>query len=147
MGVGSVTGLPLPRFVSLKATKINVRKGPSKDHAIDWVFTRKGLPVEVISEFDRWRRIRDQDGDVGWVYHSLIDGRRTAIVQGVRGADLTPLYDSPNTSAEVVAMAEPGVIGALIACQEVWCRVSASGHTGWIERREIWGAYAEEIFD
>lgn len=145
--VGSVTGLPLPRFVSLKATPINVRKGPSKDHAVEWVFKRKGLPVEVIAEFDRWRRIRDRDGDVGWVYHSLIDGRRTAIVRAIAEIDLTPLYEAPDTGAEVVALAEPGVTGTLIACQAAWCRFSASGHTGWIERRAIWGTYPEENFD
>lgn len=144
---GAVTGLPLPRFVSLKSDRVNVRKGPSRDHAVQWVFQHAGMPIEVIGEFENWRRIRDRDGDKGWVYHSLLDGRRTAIVKGDPDGDLARLYEIPDQRAEVIALAEPGVVGALLACKDDWCRVSASGHTGWIARRDVWGAYESEEFD
>jgi SH3-like domain-containing protein len=74
------SGLPLPRFVSLKAGRVNVRVGPGEDYKVAWVFTKSQLPVEVIQEFDTWRRIRDSDGQMGWVFHSLLSAKRTAVV-------------------------------------------------------------------
>src|SRR5262249_7190806 len=72
--------LPIPRFVSLKSDKVNVRSGPTKDHEVTWVYTRTGLPVEITAEYENWRRIRDWEGAEGWVYHSLLSGRRTGLV-------------------------------------------------------------------
>jgi SH3-like domain-containing protein len=77
---GAKTSLPVPRFVSLKSDKVNVRKGPSTDQSIVWVFSRAGLPVEVIAESDNWRRVRDSEGADGWVFHSLLSARRTVLV-------------------------------------------------------------------
>ena len=75
---GPASGLPVPRFVSLKSDRVNVRGGPTKDHDVAWVYTRAGMPVEITAEFENWRRIRDWEGAEGWVYHSLLSGRRTA---------------------------------------------------------------------
>src|SRR6266542_3180759 len=80
LSTGSASGLPVPRFVSLKSDRVNVRAGPTRDHDVTWVYTRAALPVEVTAEFENWRRIRDWEGAEGWVYHSLLSGRRTAIV-------------------------------------------------------------------
>ncbi len=77
---GPASGLPVPRFVSLKSDRVNVRAGPTKDHDVVWVYARSALPVEVTAEFENWRRIRDWEGAEGWVYHSLLSGRRTAII-------------------------------------------------------------------
>ncbi len=77
---GPITGLPTPRFVSLKADEVNVRRGPGWDHAVAWVFHRAGLPVEVIAEFDVWREVRDSEGATGWVAGTLLSGRRTVLV-------------------------------------------------------------------
>ena len=70
----------MPRFVSLKSDRVNVRAGPNKDQDVAWVYTRAGMPVEITAEFENWRRIRDWEGAEGWVYHSLLSGRRTAVV-------------------------------------------------------------------
>ena len=77
---GPVTNLPVPRYVSLKSDHVNVRAGPTKDNDVAWVYTRSGLPVEITAEFENWRRVRDSEGAEGWVYHSLLSGRRTAVV-------------------------------------------------------------------
>ena len=74
------SGLPLPRFVSLKADKVHVRQGPGTDHKIAWVFQQAGLPVEVIQEFETWRRVRDSEGATGWVFHAMLSGRRTVVI-------------------------------------------------------------------
>lgn len=145
---GPATGLPVPRYVSLKSGRINVRRGPGDDYPIEWVFEKKGLPVEITAESDRWRRIRDREGDIGWVWHSMLDGRRTAIVENRMG-DGRPLalHVEPTAASAVVAYAEPGVIAQLASCKAGWCELKASGYEGWIERTSLWGVYPDETFE
>ena len=89
----TASGLPVPRYVSLKSDHVNVRAGPTKDNDVAWVYTRSGLPVEITAEFENWRRIRDSEGAEGWVYHSLLSGRRTAVITMKSKDELAPLYD------------------------------------------------------
>lgn len=138
------SGLPLPRFVSLKADKINVRRGPSSEHRVAWVYQRKGLPVEITAEFENWRRIRDSDGEEGWVYQSMLSGKRMALVAPWRKQEAVPMYASPDTSAGLVAMVKAGVVATLEDCTGDWCRLNASGYEGWISQPMIWGAYPGE---
>ncbi|HEX7775846.1 MAG TPA: SH3 domain-containing protein [Parvibaculum sp.] len=146
--VGPASGLPVPRYVSLKSGRINVRRGPGDDYPIEWVFEKRGLPVEVTAESDRWRRIRDREGDVGWVWHSMLDGRRTALVEN-RTGDTAPvaIHGEPDPASSVVAYAEAGVIAQLVGCKGVWCEVKASGYEGWTLRDQLWGTYPGENFD
>src|SRR3954462_376898 len=88
----STSGLPVPRYVSLKSDHVNVRAGPTKDNDAAWVYTRSGLPVEITAEFENWRRVRDSEGAEGWVYHSLLSGRRTAVVTMKTKDELAPIY-------------------------------------------------------
>jgi SH3-like domain-containing protein len=141
---GSVSGLPLPRYVSLKTDRVNLREGPSKDHRTKWVFHRTGLPVEITAEFETWRRVRDSEGAEGWVLHSLLSGRRTALVAPWRkGAELL-LYSEPATTAPVVAKLEPNVITSLRSCDRAWCRISGTGFSGYIQQSDLWGVYPDE---
>jgi SH3-like domain-containing protein len=146
--IGSESKLPVPRFVSLKSGRINVRRGPGPDNQILWVFEKKGLPVEITAESGRWRRIRDREGDVGWVWHAMLDGRRTAIVAG-RSGETTPvaLQVEPEASANVVAYAEVGVIAQVKLCRDAWCKLEASGYEGWVPRDQVWGTYEGENFE
>jgi SH3-like domain-containing protein len=143
MSTGSVSGLPVPRFVSLKADKVNVRVGPSQDQSVRWVYTRAGMPVEIIAEFENWRRIRDWEGAEGWVYHSLLSGKRTAVVVPRLKEKLVPLYASANGAA-VVAELQAGVLGALKECTGTWCEFAGKGFDGWIRQDRLWGAYPNE---
>ena len=115
---GKVTGLPLPRYVSLKSDRVNLREGPSKDHRTAWVFQRAGLPVEITAEFETWRRVRDAEGTEGWVLHSLLSGRRTALVVpwAKEKMEPVPLYERAADRAEVVARLQPGVIANVKQC-------------------------------
>ncbi|WP_425353856.1 SH3 domain-containing protein [Ancylobacter gelatini] len=142
--VGRTSGLPVPRFLSLKADKTNVRSGPTKDHAVAWVFTRAGLPVEVTAEFETWRRIRDADGAEGWVYHSMLSGRRTALVGPWLKDGPTPLYANPDADSAVRARLEPGVLGKLDKCDGKWCHFFDNGFDGFIEQEKLWGVYPGE---
>jgi SH3-like domain-containing protein len=133
--------LPVPRFVTLRSDQVNVRTGPGEQYPIDWVFTRKSMPVEIVAEFKTWRKIRDVDGTEGWVYERMVTGRRTILVRG----QVRALHEQPRTDAEIVARAEPGVIATLIECDGAWCRVETGGIKGWLRRDEIWGVYPDEV--
>jgi len=134
--LGPETNLPLPRFVSLNAREVNVRRGPGLDYRKDWIYRREGLPVQVIDEYQHWRRIVDSDDAGGWVYHALLSGRRTVVVT----ADLATLRADPMPDAAPVAHAEQGVVARLKECEAGWCRVTADGIEGWVRAAEVWGA-------
>lgn len=142
------SGLPVPRFVSLKTDRVNVRKGPSTEHAVAWVFSRAGLPVEVIAEFDNWRQIRDSEGTEGWVYHALLSSRRTALVMPWTSEPReVPLYEDPSRDSAVMAQLEPGVLGGLQKCADSWCAFSIDDYTGWIPQDALWGVYRDESLE
>jgi SH3-like domain-containing protein len=137
------TGLPLPRFVSLHAPKVNVRTGPGVRYPVDWVLLRKGMPVEIVAEFENWRKIRDWQGTEGWVHQSMLSGTRTAVVM----AETRALRRSQDPASPVIARVEPSTIGRILSCEGVWCRLDVAGFKGWLRRDEIWGAGAEEKID
>jgi len=140
----SASGLPVPRYVSLKSDHVNVRSGPTKDNDVAWVYTRTGLPVEITAEFENWRRVRDSEGAEGWVYHSLLSGRRTAVISMKHKDDLASLYENADESSGVVARLQAGVIAQVKKCVSSWCHVAGSGFDGWIEQERLWGVYADE---
>ncbi|MGY3439119.1 MULTISPECIES: SH3 domain-containing protein [unclassified Marinovum] len=140
-GRGPVTNLPMPRFVSLKATEGNVRRGPSLSHRIDWVFKRRDMPLEVTAEYGHWRRVRDREGAGGWVHYALLSGSRTVIVD----MDLLPLHVRPDDRTPVKARLERGVIARLGDCDLAWCQVSSGGYKGWAEKTALWGVLPDEI--
>ena len=144
IATGSVSGLPVPRFVSLKSDRVNVRAGPTKDQDVRWVYTRAGMPVEITAEFDNWRRIRDWEGAEGWVYHSLLSGKRTAVVVPTLKNDLVPLYESADAKSPETARLQSGVLGVLKSCNGTWCQFAGKNFEGWIRQERLWGAYPNE---
>ncbi len=138
------SGLPVPRFVSLKAGRVNVRVGPGEGYKIAWVFTRTGLPIEVIQEYDTWRRIRDSDGAVGWVFNSLLSGKRTAVVAPWQSGEPRPIRAGAAAAAAITAYLEAGVMGTVDRCRGGWCRISGDGFAGWIQQDQLWGVYPDE---
>jgi SH3-like domain-containing protein len=142
---GPSSGLPVPRFVSLKPDKVNVRAGPTRNHDVTWQFTRAGLPVEITAESDNWRRIRDWEGQEGWVYHSLLSGRRTAMVISKHKEELVPLFGSDDEQSAVVARLQPGVSASVRKCTGKWCQISGAGFNGWIAQERLWGVYPNEV--
>ncbi|TCP39906.1 SH3 domain-containing protein [Rhodovulum marinum] len=138
---GQVTNLPLPRYVSLKAAEGNVRRGPSLSHRIDWVYKRRGVPLQITAEYGHWRRVRDKDGAGGWMHYSLLSGVRTVIVED----DMLPLLRLPQPDAQVLARAELGVIARLGECRPAWCRITADGRSGWVPKSALWGVGPDEI--
>src|SRR5262249_25829941 len=144
VAAGPKSGLPVPRFVSLKPDRVNVRGGPTRDHDVAFVYTRAGLPVEITAESDNWRRIRDWEGSEGWVYHSLLSGRRTAVVTPKDKTALVPLYESADSASAVVARLQAGVLAAVKHCTGSWCRIAGAGFDGWVVQEQLWGVYPNE---
>ena len=145
--VGPVTKLPLPRFASLKTDRVNLREGPSKDHATKWVYERAGLPVEITAEFEIWRKVRDSEGVEGWVLHSLLSGRRTGLVAPKKKGENSKLYVRASTSADLAATLQSGVIVNVRRCDGAWCLVDGDGFKGYIEQEKLWGVYPGEKID
>ncbi len=139
----SPSGLPLPRFVSLDADKVNIRTGPGVRYPIAWVFVRRDMPVEVTAEFELWRKLRDIDGAEGWAHKSLLSGRRWAIVTG----EVRALHRDPDETSPPALFAEPGVQGRLVACRRERCKLEIQGLRGWLKRAYIWGVHPWEVFD
>lgn len=136
------TGLPVPRWVTIKSERVNVRRGPSLEQDIVFTYVKPGVPVEIIAEYAAWRRIRDADGATGWVIAALLDGRRNVMVQGRVN---TAILAAPKADAEPVAYAEPGLVAKLVGCQGPWCEVSTRGYEGYVARERLWGVYEDEV--
>lgn len=139
--VGQVTNLPVPRFVSMKASEGNVRRGPSLTHRIDWVFKHRDLPLRITAEHGHWRRVEDRDGMGGWVHYSLLSGTRTVLVE----QDMLQLRINPDPKAAVVARLELGVVARLGECTLEWCELRSGGFTGWAPKVRLWGVGPKEL--
>jgi SH3-like domain-containing protein len=140
---GSVTNLPLPRYVSLKTNEGNARRGPGRTHRIDWVFTRAGMPLRITAEFEHWRRVEDAEGVGGWVHYSLLSGIRTVLV----AQDMAEFRTLPDANAPVALQAEMGVVARVVSCEPDWCRLSVDGARGWVRKDALWGVEPGEIID
>ena len=135
-------GQPLPRFASLRSDEVNMRTGPGTRYPIEWVYKRKGLPVEITGEFEIWRRVRDADGSEGWVQKSNLTGKRMAMVTGAYD-----LRDEASPQAPVVAHLEKDAQGQILSCTKDWCRLKFDDVKGYLPKNQLWGAYPTEVFD
>jgi len=158
---GRETGLPLPRFVSLKSRAANLRVGPGRKYSIAWRYQRAGVPLEIIQEFENWRRVRDADGTTGWVLHSLLSSRRTAVVapwerrRSIADLAKAPVVkaaffdakDEASANSRTVARLQPGLQVAVQECEESWCRVEARTVSMWVRREMLWGTYKNELIE
>lgn len=140
------SGLPLPRFVSIKSSKVNIRVGPTLDHDIAWTFVKAGVPVEVTQEFDIWYRVRDSEGQEGWVQKTMLSGVRTALVSPWDTKGKVPMKDKAAGSV-TMAMLEPDALVTVASCDGAWCRISVDGYRGYVEQAKLWGVYPNEKLD
>lgn len=139
--------LTVPRFVSLRGDKVHVRIGPSQNHEIRWTFARAGIPVEIIAEFENWRRIRDSEGADGWVHQVMLSGRRTAVIRGNASAKTIPVYERGQAQGRLIAELQPGVVASVRSCAKGWCRISGDGYDGFILQTLLWGVYPDEVIE
>ena len=151
---GRVTGLPVPRFVSFKASAVNLRVGPGRKYSVAWLYKKRGLPVEVIQEFDRWRRVRDAEGTTGWVLHSLLSSRRTALIApwdreadesgNIIKASFHEGKRRGRAEASTTAKMQAGLLVDIISCDKNWCELEAGNTSAWLQQEKLWGAYPGE---
>ena len=133
----------LPYFASMKGETTNMREGPATDSRVKWVYHRKGLPVEVIASFEVWRRVRDMDGEIGWIHTALLSRERMAVVKGKAEVQVRGRADAKSA---VLAEAKPGAVGRLEHCEAAACEVKFDGATGWVDRSRLWGVHGGEQF-
>lgn len=145
---GRATGYPIPRFVSLKAAQARMRIGPSTDYATKWVYTHRGMPLEITEEYGNWRRVRDFDGVTGWMSGALLSGDRTAVVGPWLDEPIT-LRQSASARSGVVAQLSPRVMMHVARCDGIWCEVSlrSNGLDGYVDQASLWGVYPRERFE
>jgi SH3-like domain-containing protein len=141
--VGAAEDAKLPYFASMKGETTNMREGPGADSRVKWVYHRKGLPVEVIASFEVWRRVRDMDGEIGWIHVALLSRERMAVVKGEGQA---AVHDRADAKSDVRAEAKPGAVGRLEHCGAASCEVKFDGAKGWIDRTRLWGVNGGEQF-
>lgn len=143
------SGLPLPRFVTLKSSRVNLRIGPGRNYPVDWMYTKSGLPVEIIQEYDNWRRIRDSEGTEGWINQSLLSGRRSGIAAPwFKGKEMSiPMMRDRDEASRQVALIEPGAMGTIETCDGKWCEMRFGSYRGYVIQSLIWGAYPDEKID
>ncbi len=137
------SGLPIPRYVSLKSDEVNLRVGPGKRYPITWVYKRAHMPVQITEEFAHWRKIKDFEGTTGWVHKGLLDGTRTALITDKQ----QNLYARPEATSPAIMRADPMVVGTVMACIPDWCLMNIESHEGWIRKADMWGVTREEVFE
>lgn len=147
------SGLPLPRFVTTRSHPINVRVGPGTRYDIAWSYSVSGVPVEIVAEFDTWRKIRDVEGDEGWVHQSLLSGDRAGYATPLLANGEVGMHVDKSEDAGLRARLAPGVRVSISECDGAWCRIAAGqpgerqAYSGWVRQAELWGVYANEVFD
>jgi len=134
------SGQKLPRYLSVKDEKANMRTGPGRQYPIKWTYTRSLLPLEVIDEHGPWRKVRDHENVEGWMHVVLLSGKRTAMIRG----RVRSLYKSNDLNSPLLLTVEPGVIGQILECSPMWCRLEIESTKAWVEKRHIWGVYNYE---
>ena len=139
-GAESEAGQKLPRFVSLRSDQVNLRVGPGQTYPIEWLLTRRGMPVEIVKEFQNWRMVRVWQDASGWILDRMVTAERHVIVDGA----VRVMRRRPDPQSEIVARAEPGVVARLLECQGDWCHIEAGGYQGWLQRGDVWGILPDE---
>ncbi len=137
------SGLPLPRFASLKSGNVNLRTGPGTRYPIEWVLLRKGIPLEITAEYESWRRVRDNEGAEGWVHKGALSGKRTAIITG----SMREVRKDGEDASPIMARATVGATAKILSCDEQWCRLDFGAAKGFLKKEHIWGVYPDELVD
>lgn len=140
---GAVTGLPIPRYVTLKGGEGNARRGPGLTHRIDWVFTTAGTPLRITAEYENWRRVEDYEGMGGWIHFTLLSGVRGIIVT----KDMAEFHVLPDAASPVAFQAEAGALAKIMTCSPDWCRVRVDGEKGWALKSDFWGVDPQEVIE
>ena len=137
------SGLPVPRFVSLKSDEANLRTGPGREYPVIWQYRKKGVPLLVEAEFGVWRKVVDHDATSGWMHGSLLSLHRTALVR----KNMAEIRENSDETSRMIALAENNAMLELVSCPKLWCKVSNKDIKGWIKREEIWGMLSNEVLD
>lgn len=141
------SGLPLPRFVSLKSKRVNMRVGPGRQFQVLWRYLKPGLPMEIIQEYENWRKVRDPEGNEGWILHSLLSSKRTVVVrpwESDKENGIANMHAEGALHTRTVARLEPWVLAKVQSCDDEWCKLNVADVEGFVSKSSIWGVYPDE---
>ena len=130
------SGLPVPRYVTLKFNEVNARAGPGDDYPARWVYRVRGLPVQVVAETAEWRKVCDPEGGSAWVHRRTTDGHRSVIRMAPMPLGLRA---KPEAASPVVAILAARGLAPLDKCKNGWCRIEGKKRSGWAPQAEVWG--------
>lgn len=141
LSIVNLTASTEPKFMSLKSKLVNLHIGPGLNYPVNWIYTCKGLPIEVMREFGIWRYTRDHNGDVGWIHKKLLSEKRYVLIVGNN-----KIFENPNIKSPIAAFVESGITAQVIQCNKNWCNIIINkSYKGWIKRRFLWGIYPQEM--
>lgn len=120
-------------YGSIRKNEANVRSGPGTQYPILWIYKKFGYPVEIIRKYQSWYQVRDIEGEMGWVYKSLISKRRTTLVG--EGKPLV-MYKQPDATEPLIKFA-PGVILAVDHCTPHLCKIVYGNLSGWVVKKRL----------
>lgn len=125
-------------FASLRSDETNVRSGPGQNYPIKFTFKLRGIPVQVISEYDNWNEIRDYEGQSGWVMQSLLTKKRMLMVRTAKS--FINMHSKPNDKSRIILRLENNVICDYLKCEGDWCGIKISNKKGWVQKVDLFGA-------
>lgn len=125
------------RFVAMRADKVNARSGPNIRYPIEWIYQQQNYPVEIIAEYEQWRKIRDYDGTVTWVRKNLLTNTRYALVTEPGENNI---YAKDSINSDIIARVENGVVAKIKRCNQTFCLLNFNNDIeGWMPRNSLYG--------
>lgn len=122
-------------MVSVKGNMLNMRNGPGIHTEVLWEL-KKGYPLQIQKRQGTWLKVRDFEGDSGWVARSLTGRTPHHIVK----SKVANVRSSPSTKGRIVGKAEYGEVLRTQEKRAGWVRVKrAEGPGGWISKKLLWG--------
>jgi len=124
-------------FRTLRYDVVNLRQGPGKDYPIKIFYKKKFLPVLILDNSDNFMKIRDHEGNSGWIHLSQLTKKKAAIV---KGGDLI-MFKSATIYSNPIAILKEGRLVKVEKCKNGWCKGKSGSFTGWIKKERLWGSF------
>ena len=120
--------------MAVKVDIANIRAKPDTQSDTLWQ-VEKYYPLLILEEKDGWDRIKDFEGDTGWVHASLLDATPTVIVK-VNNANVRT---DAGTQYDIAFDANKGTPFRVLEKKGGWLKVQhADGDEGWIFGALVW---------
>lgn len=122
-------------FVSIKGNQVNIRQTPSTQSDVAWELT-KGYPMKVTQKRGNWLKVKDFEGELGWVYKPLTQKQAHHIVK----APKANMRTGPGAQYRKVASFQQHDLLQTLDKKNGWVKgKSSEGKIGWVSKKLLWG--------